>query len=91
MDFDWDADKAAANAAKHGIGFDEATAAFLDPRAYTVFDPDHSMTEDRYLTIAFSGRGRLLVVSHTDRGSTTRIISARKATSREAKAYADGT
>ncbi|MCG8584564.1 MAG: BrnT family toxin [Pirellulales bacterium] len=89
MDFEWDDDKDATNVAKHGIDFAHAQSVFLDPNAFTVFDPDHSADEDRYLTIGFADDGRLLVVSHTDRGDATRIISARKATKREAEGYPD--
>lgn len=87
MDFEWDSNKAASNVSKHGVGFDEAVSVFLDPMAWTIGDPDHSHSEDRFLTIGFSRFGRLLVVSHTDREDKTRIISARIATRREAKGY----
>jgi hypothetical protein len=50
-------------------------------------DPDHSDEEDRYITIGWSNRGRLLMISHTDRGDKIRIISARELTPRERKAY----
>ena len=87
MEFEWDTDKTDANLEKHGVSFFDARSVFLDPNAFTVYDPDHSDNEDRFLTIGFVVDGRLLVVSHTDREQTTRIISARKATSREMKGY----
>lgn len=90
MEFEWDPDKAARNIAKHGVAFSEAATVFGDPLALTFFDPDHSNDEDRYLTFGDSIEGRLLVVSHTDRGNRTRIISARVATRRERKIYAEG-
>ncbi len=43
--FEWDANKAAANASKHGVSFDEAATAFGDPLSITVEDPDHSLTK----------------------------------------------
>jgi uncharacterized DUF497 family protein len=52
------------------------------------YDPDHREDEDRELLIGHSGKGRLLVVVYTFRGKTVRLISARKATRREAKIYA---
>jgi len=52
--------------------------------------PRHSEEEDRFLTMGLSAAGRLLVVSHTDRGDAVRIISAREATRRERKDYEDG-
>jgi hypothetical protein len=53
----------------------------------TVSDPDHSKEEDRYITIGWSNRGRLIMVSHTDRNNRIRIISARELTQAERKAY----
>ncbi len=90
MEFEWDPDKAARNLAKHGMSFNEAGTAFGDPLAITYDDPDHSDEEDRFLTFGHSCEGRLLVVSHTDRGACIRIISARKATRKERKQYEEG-
>jgi uncharacterized protein len=89
MDFEWDPDKAAANLAKHGIGFHEAATVFDDPLAYTFTDPDHSFGELRLLTFGVSAQGRLLVVSHRENevDDTARIISARGATRAEKKIY----
>lgn len=87
QDFDWDEAKAAINRAKHGVSFDEAASALLDPQALTVFDTAHSSAEDRCLTIGFSQALRWLLVVSTDRESATRIISARKATSGERQTY----
>ena len=87
--FDWDTDKAAANLRKHGITFEAATTVFSDPLALTYYDADHSADEDRYLTIGFSSSGTMVVVSHTERGDSTRLISARSATSSERRAYSD--
>jgi uncharacterized DUF497 family protein len=64
--------------------------AFGDPLAITYSDPDHSEDEDRFLTFGHSSAGNLLVVSHTDRGRRTRIISARRATRKERKLYEEG-
>ena len=83
MDFDWDPEKAARNVAKHDVIFTEAATIFNDPLAMTYYDPKHSVEEDRFLTFGHSTKDRLLVVAHTDRGETTRIISARRATRRE--------
>jgi uncharacterized protein len=63
---------------------------FVDPLSRLYDDPDHSDEEDRYVTFGHSSDGRLLVVSHTDRGDRTRIISARKATRKEIKQYEQG-
>lgn len=87
MKFEWDERKEHANRKKHGVSFDEATTVFGDPLAGTISDPDHSERESRFLTIGFSSKNRLIVVSHTEAGETTRIISAREANTHERKAY----
>ena len=85
--FKWDSRKAAANNQKHGVSFREAITAFDDPLSITIADPEHSAGEQRYVLVGASHRGRLLVVAHTDRGDTIRIINARPATRHERKAY----
>ncbi len=90
MDFEWDEDKARVNESKHGVSFVEASSVFGDPLAITFDDPVHSTDEDRYLTIGLSAAGQVVVVSHTDRDSATRIISARVASRGERKGYEDG-
>jgi uncharacterized DUF497 family protein len=87
MHFDWDPAKAVANLSKHGVSFDEASTVFADGLSATARDPDHSRGEARLLTFGMSSAGRVLVVSHTDRGETVRIISARTATRHERKMY----
>src|SRR5207247_6350120 len=71
----------------HGITFQEATTVFGDALAITVSDPDHSIDEERFITIGQSSSGRLLVVCHIEQGDTIRIISARRATTHERKDY----
>jgi uncharacterized DUF497 family protein len=88
--FEWEEAKAASNFRKHGISFNEAMTVFEDRLQLTIDDPDHSIQEDRYLTMGLSSSRRLLVVSHTDYGGVVRIISARKANRRERKDYEDG-
>ena len=90
MDFEWDDAKADANFRKHGVTFAEAMTVFGDPLTLTGYDPDHSDSEDRYVTMGLSVEGRLLIVSHTDREDRIRIISAREASSRERKDYENG-
>ena len=87
-DFEWDSRKAAENRRKHNVSFQDAVTAFADPLAVTVSDPDHSSAaERRYILVGRSARGRLLVVSHAERGTAIRIISARPATRRERAQY----
>ncbi len=87
MEFEWDADKAASNVAKHGDTFAEAMTVFGDPLELAIVDPDHSEGELRFLSIGLSAAGQLLVVAYTEREGRTRIINAREATSRERKQY----
>jgi len=78
------------NLEKHGVSFEEAATALSDPMAATGADPDHSMTEQRYVTFGVSEKGRFVVVSHTEKGETIRIISARKASKGEREVYEEG-
>jgi uncharacterized DUF497 family protein len=83
-DFEWDAAKAAANLGKHGVSFEEGASVFSDPRYMLVRDGAH---HDRYLALGYSSLARLLVVVHCERVERIRIISARRATSSEARDY----
>lgn len=87
MEFEWDPRKAEINLQKHGVSFAEAGTVFGDELAVTVPDPDHSLDEDRFITVGWSNQRRLLMVSHTDRGNHVRIISARELTKVERKEY----
>ena len=87
MRLEWDGSKATANVKKHGVSFDEAVTVFYDPLAATFGDPDHSQEESRLITMGYSARGRLLVVSHVERSGATRVINARRATPRERKRH----
>ena len=88
--FVWDPRKAAANARKHGVTFEEAATAFADPRSLTVPDPAHSTDEERFLLLGMSARPRLLVVVHIERNEDEiRIVSARPATRAEHRTYQD--
>lgn len=87
--FEWDDRKSAANLKKHGVSFDEAKSVFLDERALLISDPDHSDDEDRFVLLGLSSALKLLLVCHCYRsdGSVIRIISARKASTKESKSY----
>ena len=87
MKFAWDFAKAAANLKKHGVSFEAATRVFEDELSATFPDPDHSQSEIRLITYGLGSDGNLLVVSHTERRDTIRIISARVATKKERKRY----
>ena len=89
MRFEWDPDKAASNVRKHKVTFDMARTVFYDDFAVQFFDQEHSSGEDRFLLLGMSSDARLLLVCHCERedGDVIRIISARKATDREAQYY----
>ena len=91
MEFGWDEHKNRVNFKKHGIRFEEAVLIFqsvhftrIDPRDY--YD-EQGQAEIREITIGTLGGGAVLVVCHTNRSSQNRIISARKATSKERRRY----
>lgn len=88
--FEWDPGKALDNFVKHGVTFDEAATVFRNSKALSVFDLDHNESEDRWITMGISEKGRLLIVIHTFREDsedtfTIRIFSSRKATKKETK------
>jgi uncharacterized protein len=89
--YEWDRAKAKANHQKHGVSFAEAASVFLDPLALTYPDPDHSLGENRFITIGLSSQERVLFASHQDLDEEhMRIISARRATRREVHDYEEG-
>ena len=87
MQFMWAPAKARENLRKHGVSFEEATTVFANPLARIFDDPDHSIGEQREIIIDHSARERLLLVSFTERGEFTRIISARSPDVRERRDY----
>ena len=92
LKFEWDERKNRTNRKRHGVSFEEAQSVFFDENALEFFDPAHSSGEDRFLMLGISVRLRLVVVSHCYRSkeSLIRVISARKATTRETRAYTGG-
>ena len=88
--FEWDEEKAQENLNKHKVRFEEGKTVFNDPFLWTFPDLEHSNIEQRYLDIGYSSEGRILVVNHTERGGSIRIISCRKATASERRAYEEG-
>jgi len=91
LTFEWDEEKAKENLRQHKVSFEEAKTVFNDPFLLTFSDPDHSEGERRYLNIGQSLTGRTLIVIHTEHQPTIRIISCRKTTPKERKAYEEGT
>jgi len=89
LQFEWDKSKAVLNKRKHGVSFEEAVTIFYDDDALEFHDPDHFEDEDRFIILGLSFKTRMLVVNHCLRksGLVIRIISARKATKKEAQKY----
>jgi uncharacterized DUF497 family protein len=87
VNFEWDSGKARQNRRKLRISFQEAATVFGDPLALTYQDPDHSMSEQRFITVGMSSAGRVLIVAHVDRNENVRIVSARRATQSERQHY----
>jgi uncharacterized DUF497 family protein len=69
------------------VSFGEAVTVFYDPLAATVPDPDHSLEEERLITVGYSARSRLLVVCHSLRRGGLRVISPWQATVGERKRH----
>lgn len=93
-DFEWDPRKAKQNIEKHGVSFEHAATVFADPHALSVFDVDHSGSEERWVTLGISSTGALIVVHHTyvEESRDTvliRVISSRKATRHEYEQYGE--
>ena len=90
LSFVWDPRKNTTNKAKHdGVDFEEAKSVFYDENARLIYDPDHSVNEDRFIILGISSNLRVLVVCHCYKESESiiRIISARKATKKEEQVY----
>ena len=92
--FEWDPAKARQNLRKHGVSFERASEVFLDPLMISVEDEEHSEDEERWATLGRDKSSVVLVVIHTFRemdadNCSIRLISARRATRREAKQYVE--
>jgi uncharacterized protein len=92
LSFEWESKKAELNKAKHGVSFDEAKTVFYDEMALIIPDPDHSKTEERFVIMGMSALSRVLVVVHCFRANNNviRIISARRAGTKEKQPYVKG-
>lgn len=85
--YEWDANKAASNLAKHGVDFAHGVVALEDEAGLTLLDD--ASGEERYISFGLDPNGRLLAVAYTWRKGIIRIISARKATRAEIRFYAE--
>lgn len=93
MRFEWDEKKSRRNLAKHKVSFETATLVFDDPHSLSRFDRIQDR-EERWQTLGIAGGIVVLLVAHVDYEedgeAIVRIISARKATRHERKAYEEG-
>jgi uncharacterized DUF497 family protein len=85
--FVWDEEKNLANIRKHGVSFDEAALACVDPNRIVIFDEVHSILEDRWIILGRVRETVLFVVETEPEADTIRIISARPALKREEEQY----
>ena len=76
--FEWDDVKAAANWRDHGVSFEQAARACLDPFAVELIDDRADYGEERVNLLGMCG-GAILHVTYTERGDHIRLISARRA------------
>ncbi|MSV35942.1 MAG: BrnT family toxin [Bryobacterales bacterium] len=95
-EFEWDSVKANANRNKHGLDFERAATAFLDPLAVTIPDHEHNETEARWITPGKDAGGQYVLVIHTfewltDEPGRVRLISARRPTRAEIREYEEHT
>jgi uncharacterized DUF497 family protein len=90
VEFEWDEAKRDRNRRTHGVDFEEAAAAFLDPLGVEKPELRTSGSEERFIRVAHSPRGQLLLTIFSERGRRIRIISSRRATRREVKQYEEG-
>lgn len=87
LTFEWDENKSKSNLKKHGVDFNEGKTVFNDPFAITIYDPDHSELEHRYIDIGAASNGQVLVVWYAERIDKIRIIGCRKANRFEREQY----
>jgi uncharacterized DUF497 family protein len=88
VDFEWDDEKALSNKTKHGITFEETIAVFADEDLMVLNASRPADGEERFKAV---GRieGRLFIVVYAQRGEGLRLISARRANSKEKRSYGD--
>lgn len=88
MTFEWDDEKEQINIKKHKLDFETAAYVFADENRLEIFDENHSLYEDRYITIGLINEVPVVImVVYTEREQRIRIISARKATPKERRLY----
>ena len=89
MTVEFDPKKNVANLSKHGLSLSDVDGALDDPLAVTLEDAS-SQSEQRWITLGTNVFGTLCVVIHTQRRNNIRIVSVRKATTKERRDYEKG-
>jgi hypothetical protein len=92
MEFEWDPAKARINFVKHGVDFERAAEVFRDPLAITIPDEEHSLYENRWITMGRDTHDQYVLAVHTfeqidEQTARIRMISARRPTKKETRHY----
>lgn len=82
---EWDINKNDTNIRKHRISFESAAMVFADANRVTIYDIEHSSSEERYITIGIVNK--IITVVYTEKRKNIRIITARSANAEERKMY----
>lgn len=88
--FEWDPIKNMSNLRKHGVAFDEALQVFSN-QYFAALDLRRNYGEVRWIGIGVTTASDVLVVAFTRREKIIRIISARRASKKEARKYYEST
>jgi uncharacterized DUF497 family protein len=87
LQFVWNDETAAENLARHGVSFDFAIAAFLDPRVVEwAEEGEDEEEEDRLILLGLAG-DVAVVIAYAELGDRKRIFSARRASKDERDVY----
>ena len=85
LEFEWYSEKERLIAEKHGLDMEAVKKIFNDPFRIIQYDDIHSGLEERWQILGMVNE--VLFAVYTERGTKTRIITAREATPEEKKAY----
>jgi hypothetical protein len=86
MSYEWDEVKRQRNIEQHGVDFLDVLPMFVNPDSMRLHDKRRDYGEERYILFGEIS-GRLFQVAYTIRGSSIRIISARKGNKRERRIF----
>ena|SRR4030043_755535 len=86
VEFDWDKGNIGKNS-RHGVKDNEEEEVFFDRGKVVYKDKLHSQTEERFIILGKTKKGRLLYTAFTKRKNKIRIISARDISVKEKYLY----